>query len=170
MNGSHQQIAKDLPGEIEIFKIRQSILLITVRLLGIDIGFVALLFIFLNSGDALSGISGSAFLIIQLGLIVLAAIINLIFLLSWYNTLYRMTDKKVVVISGVLGYKEELISISDIQSIEVVQTMWGEIFNFGSISIRSASERGLSDKPLVFGGISMPRKRAEMIQDLTVDK
>lgn len=170
MNGNNEHIAKDVPGEIEIFKIRQSFLLIIARVLSIDVGFVALIFIFINSSSVISGMSDLVFMLVQIGLIALAVVINLIFLLVWYSTVYRMTTKKVVCTSGILGYKEELISISDIQSIEVVQSIWGEILNFGNISIRSASERGLSDKPLVFSGIASPRHRAELIQDQTVDQ
>jgi uncharacterized membrane protein YdbT with pleckstrin-like domain len=81
------------------------------------------------------------------------------FFLSWLNTIYTLTDRRVQWEFGILGEKQRSIDVSDIQAVETNQTLLGQIFNFGDIRIRSAQQ----PIPVDFVQIGQPVNRANEI-------
>jgi uncharacterized membrane protein YdbT with pleckstrin-like domain len=155
-------ITKDIPGEKEIFRTHASILILLGRLILVTLGIGGLLVIFGTLDSNILTISSSW---IMLGVMVVGLVIALIMFLGWWTTAYRVTDKRVEARFGVIGFREREISMNDIQIVEVKQSFWGLLWNFGDITVRSAAREG---KELILLNIPSPRPRARQIEDLAI--
>jgi uncharacterized membrane protein YdbT with pleckstrin-like domain len=81
--------------------------------------------------------------------------ITLIFALwEWLklrNIEQGVTNKRVILKTGVIGRKTEEMKISSIETVEIIQGVFGRIFGFGTVKV---SGRGISD--VVFKDIDDP--------------
>lgn len=151
--------ARDIPGEKEHFRVRGSVILLAIRLLAAVIGIIALAVLFAISGRTIPQSAVLITVVVVVGTFILSAIF-----LYWYAAIYRLTSKRVEARRGVLGVKEQEISLNDVEHVAFSQGILGTIFNYGDITVRSAAR----DDNLSFDGIAMPKRRTEMIEDLAM--
>ena len=56
--------------------------------------------------------------------------------LQWKATDYALTNKRIIVKSGILGRTSEEIMVDKVESIAVDQGLWGRQFNYGKLVLR----------------------------------
>ncbi|MEW6690190.1 MAG: PH domain-containing protein [Pseudomonadota bacterium] len=81
--------------------------------------------------------------------------------LTWIIALYEylrlkftemgVTNKRVVLKTGIIGRKTEEMKLASIETVEIDQGVWGRILGFGTVKVTG---RGISD--VVFRGIDDP--------------
>lgn len=59
-------------------------------------------------------------------------------IISWYSKEYILTESKIIVKSGVLISNKNYLPFSKIQDVNISQSIFGRLFNIGSISAYSA--------------------------------
>ena len=72
-----------------------------------------------------------------------------------------VTNKRVILKTGIISRKSEEMKISSIETVEIVQGIIGRIFGFGSIKITG---RGISD--LVYKNIDDPMEVKKIIEGI----
>jgi uncharacterized membrane protein YdbT with pleckstrin-like domain len=151
-----EKMSKYIPGEEVIFILRPSYFILLSQILPIFVVVAALFFIFYSSGlghwwvYTLTLVAG--------GFIVVAVFLH------WYNTIFELTNKRVKNRVGIFGSREEEISLDDIQAVDVDQTFWGLVFNFGTVLIKSSG----TNREVDFTNITSPKKIANRISDLSI--
>ena len=71
--------------------------------------------------------------------------ISLIFdFFSWWNRKYIITDFRVIQISGIINKDVIDSSLEKVNDVKLTQSFFGRIFNFGTVEILTASERGMN--------------------------
>ena len=88
-------------------------------------------------------------------------LVGLIIFLSWLNTEYILTSKRVEWRFGIIGKGTVSIALEKIQNIVLTVSIIGRIFNFGNLKIEPA---GIISS-IKFGGIGDPQTRKEQIED-----
>jgi uncharacterized membrane protein YdbT with pleckstrin-like domain len=91
----------------------------------------------------------SMFPLIFFGVILTPVVIGLVLLVIAYiryqTTELAITNKRVVVKTGLISRKIIEINIAKVESVEVAQSVLGRLFNFGSLSI---SGTGFNQAPI----------------------
>lgn len=87
--------------------------------------------------------------------------VGFIVFLSWLNTEYLLTNKRVEWRFGIIGEKVVGIALEKIQNIVLQIGIIGRIFNFGNIEVEPA---GISYS-VKFGGISKPTLHKNQIEE-----
>jgi len=79
-----------------------------------------------------------------------------------YNQAYIFGIDKATQITGLLWftYNETVIEYGDVRSINVVQSFWGRIFNFGRVDISTAAQE---DSELQLDGVISPEELAALV-------
>jgi len=145
-----------LPGEEVIFEIRPAPIILIAYLLPLILGVGGLLTIF-----ALSlGLNIWLFIVVILAGIFVALVV----FLNWYFTIFRLTSKRVENRYGIFGSREEEVALMDIQSVDYENTIFGRIFNFGTVIIKAAGQHREVD----FTNITGAKKVADEIEDLAM--
>lgn len=62
--------------------------------------------------------------------------------IRWYNEEYIITNQRVIRIEGILNKDELDSSLSMVNDIDVHQSLWGRLLNYGTVEILTASEDG----------------------------
>ncbi len=71
--------------------------------------------------------------------------ISLVFdFFSWWNRKYIITDFRVIQISGIINKDVIDSSLEKVNDVKLTQSFLGRIFNFGTVEILTASERGVN--------------------------
>lgn len=148
--------SKYIPGEEVIFVLRPSYFILLSQVLPVFVVMAALFYIFYTSGLNYWWIYAAA--------LVAGGFIALVIFLHWYNTIYELTNKRVRNRVGTFGSREEEISLDDIQAVDVDQTFWGLVFNFGTILIKSSG----TNREVDFTNITSPKKIANRVSDLSI--
>lgn len=92
------------------------------------------------------------------GLVV--ALINLVYrLLKWYFQLLLLTQRRVLLIEGVLARRSREIPLSRINDITATQSLPGRLFGYGDLLIQSANAQG----PELIHYIAHPTELASVI-------
>lgn len=63
-------------------------------------------------------------------------------LLRWYFTHFILTDRKLVLLSGILNKSFKAIPLDQVNDISGTQNVWERVFNYGDLVIESAGEFG----------------------------
>jgi uncharacterized membrane protein YdbT with pleckstrin-like domain len=63
---------------------------------------------------------------------------------SWWNRKYIITDFRVIQISGIINKDVIDSSLEKVNDVKLTQSFLGRIFNFGTVEILTASERGVN--------------------------
>lgn len=92
--------------------------------------------------------------------IIALAFVGLAIFLSWLNTEYILTSKRVEWRFGIFGEKTISILLVNIENIVLTQSIIGRIFGYGDIKIEPA---GLTAR-IVFGGIPSAKTKKEQIE------
>ena len=72
-----------------------------------------------------------------------------------------VTNKRVILKTGIVSRKTEEMKLSSIETIEIRQTIWGRMFGFGTVKVTG---RGLSD--VVFKNIDDPMRVKRTIEGI----
>ena len=83
--------------------------------------------------------------------------------LTWHKTIFRLTNKRVENCYGIVGTREEQITLDDVQAVDVETHFWGAILNFGTVMIKAAGTKREVD----FTNIHDAKNIANQIEDLT---
>ena len=147
-----------IPGEEIIFDIKPSFVILLAQLLPIIVVAAGIIFIFNYVG--MSGVW------LVVGIVAAACVAALGVFLNWHSTSYRLTNKRVENRYGIIGSREEEISIDDIEAVDADVTVLGAIFNFGTVIIKAAGEKREVD----FVNINSPKKVASKIEDMSISQ
>lgn len=85
----------------------------------------------------------------------------LILILEQSATIYRVSDKRLQIKSGIIGSRVRSIDMDQVETISVDQNIIGTFFNYGTVAIESAAAK-LS---LSFKNVTEPKKKAAIIDD-----
>lgn len=151
-----------LPSEQIIFRVRPHLILpfsliILIWLVG---GLLLWFLIKQNALVVLPFISPITFILI---FIFALAFAGLAIFLSWFNTEYILTTKRVEWRFGIFGEKTISILLLNIENLVLLRSIIGRIFNYGDIKIEPA---GLTTR-INFGGIPNPVVKKEQIEAAT---
>jgi uncharacterized membrane protein YdbT with pleckstrin-like domain len=150
------KISKYIPGEEVIFILRPSYFILLSQILPIFVVMAALFFIFYSSG--------LSYWWVYVAALVAGGFIVAVVFLHWYSTIFELTNKRVKNRVGIFGSREEEISLDDIQAVDVDQTFWGLVFNFGNVLIKSSG----ASREVDFTNITSPKKIANRVSDLSI--
>ena len=93
-------------------------------------------------------------------IVILFIIIYIIWqLIGWYSKEYILTQSRVIIKSGVLSTKKNYMPYASIQDINTTQSIFGKIFNVGSISLFSAYD----NNQMVLSALSRPSEIEDII-------
>lgn len=151
-----EKSTKLVPGEKEIFEVRPTFVVLLAYLSPIILGIAGVMYLF-------SYVGANSFWI-YVAVIAAGLVAALGIFLNWYFTLYRLTDRRVENRFGIIGTREEEISLDDIQAVDVETNFWGAIFNFGTVIIKAAGEKREVD----FTNVANARKIASKIEDMAM--
>ncbi|MDP3702552.1 MAG: PH domain-containing protein [Hylemonella sp.] len=73
-----------------------------------------------------------------------------------------VTNKRVILKTGIISRKTEEMKLTSIETVELDQGLWGRIFGFGTLKVTG---RGISD--LVFKGIDDPMAVKRQIESIS---
>ncbi len=144
-----------VPGESTIFEIRPSKVILFARLASLFIAIAGIYLIFI--------LTGLSQILIYIGVAIFGILIGLTIYLVWYYSIYRLTTKRVENRFGVIGSREEEITLDDVQAVDVENNFWGAIFNFGTVIIKAAG----ASREVDFVNIHDAKKIANKIEDLS---
>jgi uncharacterized membrane protein YdbT with pleckstrin-like domain len=92
--------------------------------------------------------------------------------LTWIIALYEflrlrstelgVTNKRVILKTGIIGRKTEEMKLGSIETVEIDQGVWGRILGFGTVKVTG---RGISD--VVFRGIDDPMAVKRQIESVS---
>lgn len=72
-----------------------------------------------------------------------------------------VTNKRVIMKKGIISRKSEEMKISSIETVEIIQGIWGRMLGFGSIKVTG---RGISD--IIFKNIADPMGAKRKIESV----
>jgi uncharacterized membrane protein YdbT with pleckstrin-like domain len=77
-------------------------------------------------------------------LLLLIPVITLIRdVLRWWNRQYVITNRRVIQVAGTFDKQVTDSSLEKVNDVKMVQSFFGRVFNFGDLSILTASEAGI---------------------------
>jgi uncharacterized membrane protein YdbT with pleckstrin-like domain len=92
--------------------------------------------------------------------------------ITWFIALYEflrlrfteqgVTNKRVILKTGIISRKTEEMKLTSIETVELDQGIWGRIFGFGTIKVTG---RGISD--VVYKGIDDPMAVKRQIESVS---
>jgi uncharacterized membrane protein YdbT with pleckstrin-like domain len=74
-----------------------------------------------------------------------------------------VTNKRVILKKGIISRTSEEMKLSSIETVEIIQGIWGRIFGFGSVKVTG---RGISD--VIFKNIDNPMDVKRKIESVEV--
>jgi uncharacterized membrane protein YdbT with pleckstrin-like domain len=111
--------------------------------------FVLVIGLLIALGGLISVFTGGSIIFLLFGFIILSYIIIL-----RHSIEYVITDKRLLIKTGILNIQSVEINISKIESISVSQTILGRILNYGNLQISGAGNPLVKleyvDSPLMF--------------------
>lgn len=140
-----------------IFEVRPSIVILFYQLLPILLADAGLVIIF-------SGV-GLYMFYTTIAILAVGLFIAVVIVINWYMTTYRVTTKRVESKSGILGFREEEISLDDVQHVDVKRTFAGTIFNYGTVLAHAAG----ANASVELANVSNPKMIAGKIEDLAIE-
>lgn len=108
-------------------------------------------------------LTGSVGFLVGSGAILLSLIFWVIHYVKWRTKYLLLTDRRVVVVTGVIAHRTNEIPINRITDIRCDQGVLGRILNFGSINIQSAGAEGTEG----IGNVSAPFELRNRINALS---
>lgn len=142
-----------------LFLTRPSFIITFFFILALWLSGAALLYVIVSTHvlNSITFINHNVLIIIYIAAFLFVA---LIIYLSWLNTEYILTNRRVELRFGIISSGTVSIALENIQSVSVSVGVIGFILNFGTIRIEPA---GLIT-PINFRGIPHPKLYAEQIE------
>lgn len=139
------------------FSIRLFFAEFLLGLLGIGLR-IPMLYVLNQYTNPITTYAGYALIYLVFQLINLFMLVVLI--LDWYNRTYVIRSKDIAVKKGILSSQENYIQYDNIEKVDVYQSLFGRLFNYGSIQIYNP----LLKSDVYFNNIPNPSKHALAIQ------
>ena len=105
-----------------------------------------------------------ALLILSLFIIFIIFILVLISIIRWRHTIYALTTKRVLRISGIIGKDVYENKLNRVQDIRLRIGIFQRIIGCGDITITTAGTAGIE---CVWRGIKEPKKIQKLLRDVT---
>lgn len=94
-----------------------------------------------------------------------AEIIFIVYIaLSWTNNMYFLTEKHIIQRKGILHVEEDIFHFNNIRSISINQSIFGKIFRYGDIMLKTSASGGYQGD-VSMTGIANPEKYEKMISN-----
>jgi uncharacterized membrane protein YdbT with pleckstrin-like domain len=150
-----------LPGEQLIFLTRPNFVVMAGFVLSVLLVGAAFLYLLIST-KAISVLSNFISPVVSISIYVAVFfIIGIIIFLSWLNTEYVLTNRRVEMRFGIIGSGTVSIALDKIQNIAVSIGVIGFILNFGTVKIEPA---GLTQS-ISFSNIQSANLRAQQISE-----
>ena len=128
--------------------------------------FVALIVLILVAGQPWADIAGTiktVLLIVCFVAMVVSLIAFGVSYLEWQAEQYIVTNERVIQVQGIVNKRELATSLDKVNDIETDQTLFGRMFNYGTVDIITGSDIGINklkylDKPLEFKKVMLNAK------------
>jgi uncharacterized membrane protein YdbT with pleckstrin-like domain len=151
------------PGETIIFQVRQAIIVLILQLLGLAlIAFVVIMLLLavttLGDLPTIGGLNFASAII--LFVLIAVGFVALVRILDYLTTTYTVTNLRVQRDFGIFSRTSFSIPIAEISDVDVKQSFFGLLFNYGDINVRSDSS---VHNLLVFNVIASPEARRDDI-------
>lgn len=86
---------------------------------------------------------------------------------GWFMDRYVITDERVLRQEGMISLRVSAVQLSPATDITFSRTLWGRLFNYGSLTIHHSGERGRPEK-LTF--LPRPIEHYRLMASLVADK
>ncbi len=151
--------------------VRQSIAILITKLIVIDLLFAVVAIVFyysLTQGDQfITNLSSnpSLFLFIFAIAGLLKIVMGCYTILLWLNEYYEITPDSVIHKKGIIFKQEQRYRLDYVRVMNVVDNFFGELFNFGSITLYDIRLNKFIDLYLIHN----PRRYAKILHNLKPD-
>lgn len=137
--------------------LRETMVLLLVKLLlG---GFLALLVFLLTVVIQINNFwTGFFILVVQI-------LFSVYIVMSWGFEYYEINTLHVIHKRGILFIRKEIVSIRNIEKIELEQGLFGRLFDFGTIKLKGPT----LEREIALHGIQAPEYHIELIEDIIRD-
>jgi len=126
--------------------VHQSNLFLIIKLIGIEI-LILFLYLFIrlpktifvlpnlaiNENISLNYITIAYFIILSLIKIIFIVKITL----EWANNTYEIREDSIIHRKGIFNIKEDIYTLRSLSSVTIEQSIWGKLFNYGTIVLYS---------------------------------
>lgn len=101
--------------------------------------------------------------ILQFGKILLQVYLVIFLVITWASSSYLLTKKHLIRLTGLLNTKEDVFHFDNIRSISVTQSLFGKLFNYGDITLKTSASGGYQ-ADFVLSGIHNPEKYKKLLE------
>lgn len=150
-----------LANENVVFKVKSSVFVLVVKIIGLALLDVLLTYIFIKFDIAKTLGLESYSMWINLAPTIAIGMVAIIIFLDWLTTQYMLTNRRVEVTRGIFGTSSQSMSVDKINSVYEQESLPGIIFKYGTLVIKSAS-LGFQ---ITFFDISDPDTKKQQIED-----
>lgn len=162
-----QSIATNAVPELNKLTFRESIVLVAIRLVGMELLFAFSFFLvvvlisylgnFLNAADFFS-----IYLLILITLLIINAIIAFFIVLKWYSEFTEVTREGLMRHSGILHKKVKKYACNFVEIITLEQGFFGMIFNYGTLELYDPALK----EQIYLLNIANPKKHSKTIEKI----
>lgn len=168
----------DEHGEIHMtnLNIRASISILVARLLLIDFltAFLIILFYFtLISGAELTNflLTNPSLLLISFTTLGTFKILTTMYIvLQWLNEYYEITHDAVIHKKGIIFKKTEKYKLDNVREITITSGLWGQIFNYGTITLFDIRKQKYLDMYLIHNPNRYVRVFEQLKPDIEIER
>ena len=150
-----------LPNENIIFKVRSSVFVLVVKIIGLALLDVLITLIFIKFDIAKVLNLENYRQWINLAPTIAIGLVAIIVFLEWLTTQYTLTNRRVEAVRGIFGTSSQSMAVEKINSVYEQESLPGRIFNYGTLVIKSAS-LGFQ---INFSDIADPDNKKKQIED-----
>lgn len=97
------------------------------------------------------------------GIVITVALLVIVLLIGWIRrieTLYSVTDQRILIRKGILARREKSAHIDRVQNVTTTQSLVARILRVGDVDFDTA---GTDDYEFKFAGVDAPRNLRELI-------
>lgn len=131
-------------GEEMLYVDRQHWLVLLRNIFVEGVAILAILVLTIFLWTYFAGQTWQSWLLLLLLLLIWPVVSLLIDFFQWFNRKYIVTNWRVIQLSGVINKDVIDSSLEKVNDIELTQSFFGRIFNFGTVEILTASEIGVN--------------------------
>lgn len=129
-----------IPGETELLHVNKHMLVLVRRVImpTLVVAVIVVVGAVIHVGSSFAALRWFVLLAVALALFVYLDLQYII----WRSETYTITNDRVLLRRGVIGRYSRSISLNRVQDVTTNQDFFGRIFNFGTLEIESAGEKG----------------------------
>ena len=131
-------------GEEVLYVDRQHWFVLVRNIFVEGVALAAVLVLFFVLWNQFSAFPWSGWLLLILVLLIWPLVSALFDFFNWYNRKYVVTSWRVIQLSGIINKAVIDSSLEKVNDIELNQSFFGRIFNFGTVEILTASDIGVN--------------------------